>query len=178
MNISKFAAGAGVVLSLTMFTPALFAQTGTTTAPGTASSGAMANPATSGANPSAMPNGSASAASENTGAAMNAPGAENAGDVYTMETQLQKQLNQLRSEGKSVSRAERYLREGEASLNKGRESTASKDFEMAQRELNKEEGGSSAMSGAASENTGATSATGESEGTGAASENSANTPSR
>jgi hypothetical protein len=175
MNISKIVAGAGVVLSLTMFTPALFAQTGTGTAPGTEASGPMANPGPAAANPSTMRNGTGSAASENTGAAMNAPGAENAGDVYTMETQLQKQVSQLRSEGKSVSRAERYLREGELSLNKGRESTASRHFEMAQRQLNKEESGSAAMGGAASENTGATPAT---EGTGAPSENNGNTPAR
>jgi hypothetical protein len=189
MNISKFVAGAGVVLSLTMFTPALFAQTGTGTAPGTEASGSMANPATAGTGSSAMPSTSGSAASENTGASMNTPATENAGDVYSMETQLQKQINQLRSEGKSVSRAERHLREGELSLNKGHESTASKHFEMAQRELNKEEGGNAMMghsateSGATSQNTGATensgptSATGAPASSGAASE-SGNTPAR
>ncbi len=193
MTISKIVAGAGVVLSLTMFTPALFAQTpGSTDPSAPAASGSMNNPANAGTGTSAMPSTSGSSAampstsgsSASGSAAMNATGTESGGDVYSMETQLQKQINQLRSEGKSVSRAERHLREGEMSLNKGRESTASKHFEMAQRELSRAEGGSASMSGSsasegsASENSGTTSATGSSEGAGASSESGSTGTSR
>jgi hypothetical protein len=147
VRITKLVAGAGLALTLSAFSPAVFAQTAVNNPPASgsaASNGSSANTATG----SDMNSGSSAAENSNTAAQSNEGAENNNAGAMKQESSRQEardvehQLKEAHEQGKDVSAAKHEYRLGMRDMRKGNDADARQHFEQAKNELNNQKNSS------------------------------------